>query len=218
MATRELLQALLAKYREQTAHCVAAEADGGVKVASRVRAGEAVDIVVLAKSTIEELILEGQLLAGTRTDIARSGVAIAVPAGSPHLDVSSAEAVRQAVLAATSIGYSTGPSGKHLERVFERWGVMETVRNRITVAPAGVPVGTLIAKGAVQLGFQQLSELLGVDGVDILGPLPTDIQVVTTFSGAVSIKSRCPRDANEVLTYLASPIHADLRQRFGMQP
>lgn len=218
MATRELLQTLASDYQRTRPVQVAAEADGGVKVASRVRAGEPLDVVVLARAAIDELLAEGCLLAGSCVDVVRSGIAVAVPSGAGLPDVSTASALRQAVLDAASIAWSTGPSGKHLERTFEGWGIMDSIRGRLTVAPAGLPVASLLAAGSVQLGFQQFSELLGVAGVTILGPLPPEVQVITTFSGALSSSTRHRDEAAGLLRFLASPIHAEIRRRLGMEP
>ena len=170
MATRQLLADLARAHAERSGDTVAIEAVGGVDVARRVQAGEPFDVVVLASDAIDRLIASGHLI-GERVDLVRSPVAIAVRAGAARPDVSSGDAVRRAVLAAPRIGYSTGPSGTHLQRLFERWGIVEQIRSRIVQAPAGVPVATLIARGDVELGFQQLSELMHLDGVDVLGLL-----------------------------------------------
>ena len=166
---------------------------GGVDAARRVDDGEAFDFVVLAADAIEQLAAGGRVDPGSRTDLARSGVAIAVAAGAPRPDVGSESAVRDAVLRARSIGYSTGPSGAHLVRLFERWGIADAIAPRIVQAPPGVPVGTLVARGDVELGFQQLSELMHLPGIDVIGLLPPEIQVVTVFSAAVCTASTLSR-------------------------
>jgi molybdate transport system substrate-binding protein len=187
-----------------------------VDVAKRVRAGEAADVVVLAKDVIDKLIAEGKLLTGSRVDLVNSGVAIAVRAGARRPDISSEDAVKRAVLAAKSVSYSTGPSGTHLEKTFERWGILADIRSRIQVPPPGVPVGSLVASGAVELGFQQLSELKNLAGIDVLGPLPPAIQTITTFSGGVSTNSSQPEIARALLVYMAAPSAAELKQQHGM--
>jgi len=218
MAAREVLRELLAQYRASTARPVTAEAAGGVDVAKRVRAGERVDVVVLADQAIDQLIAEGRLLEGTRVDLVRSGVAIAVRAGDTHPDISTESAVRQAVTAARTVSYSTGPSGVHLEKVFQRWGILGAIRDRIVVPPPGVPVGSLVASGAAALGFQQLSELINLPGVEVLGPLPAAIQTITTFSGGISVACSDPGAARALLDYLASAAAADAKHRHGMEP
>jgi len=216
MATRKLLDELAAQYTGATGQSVSCSAAGGVDVAKRVRAGEYTDVVVLADNVIDKLIAEGHLLTGSRVDVVRSGVAVAVPATDPVPDLSSEDSVRLAVLAAPTISYSTGPSGVYLEQLFTRWGIFETVKPRIVVPPPGVPVGSLVADGRVALGFQQLSELLGIEGLVVAGPLPPAIQTITVFSGAVSAQSRTPAAAAALLAQLGAPATAAVKQRHGM--
>ena len=218
MATRELLAELAARFQRAAAQPVSAEAAGGVDVAKRVQAGEAVDVVVLASNAIDKLIADGKLLAGSRVDLVNSGVAIAVRAGAPRPDIATEEAVKRAVLAAATLSYSTGPSGVYLEGLFERWGIREAIASRIVVPPPGVPVGTLVARGESELGFQQLSELANLPGVDVVGPLPPAIQTITTFSGGIPVQCSRPELARALLAYMAAPAAAAIKQRFGMQP
>jgi molybdate transport system substrate-binding protein len=218
MATRELLSELVAEYERSTGQPVMAEAAGGVDVAKRVRAGESVDVVVLASTAIDSLIAAGSLLPDSRVDLVRSGVAIAVREGAPQLDVGSEEAVKRAVSGAKTLSYSTGPSGVYLEKLFERWGILQAIRGRIVVPPPGVPVGSLVADGTVELGFQQLSELMTLPGIQVIGPLPPEIQTITVFSGGVS--SGCERAGagRALLSYMADPGRTALKERFGMEP
>jgi molybdate transport system substrate-binding protein len=218
MAAREVLRELVGQYQDSSGRAVTAEAAGGIDVAARVRSGEAVDVVVLARNAIDQLIAEGKLRAGSRVDLVKSGVAVAVCAGAPRPDIATEAAVRQAVLSAKSVSYSTGPSGTHLEKLFERWGILGDIRSRIVVPPPGVPVGSLVASGAAELGFQQLSELLNVPGLQVIGPLPAPIQTVTTFSGGISVRSAEPGAARALLDYLASPVTTGVKERHGMEP
>ncbi|MGB6451327.1 MAG: substrate-binding domain-containing protein [Steroidobacteraceae bacterium] len=216
MAAREVLAELAAQYQRATGQPVTAEAAGGVDVAKRVQAGEAVDAVVLASTAIEKLIVEGKLLAGSRVDLAKSGVAIAVRSGAARPDVSTEDAIKRAVLEARTLSYSTGPSGVYLEKLFERWGILEKIRSRIVVPPPGVPVGSLVASGAADLGFQQLSELMNLASIEVVGPLPPAIQTLTTFSGGISVRSGAPETARALLDYMASPPALNVKQKHGM--
>jgi molybdate transport system substrate-binding protein len=175
-------------------------------------------MVVLAANVIDQLTAEGHLVAGSRVDLVRSGVAVAVKAGATQADISSEEAVRRAVVGAASLSYSTGPSGVYLTRLFERWGIAEQIKDRIVQAPPGVPVGTLVAAGQVELGFQQLSELMNLPGITVLGPLPDSIQTITTFSAGVSVTATQADAARELLAFMASAAAVEIKLRNGMEP
>ena len=129
-----------------------------------------------------------------------------------------AAALTAAGLAARTVGYSTGPSGVKLARLFERWGIAEQIADRIVTAPPGVPVGALVAQGAVELGFQQLSELMNLEGITLLGPLPPEVQITTTFSAGIATTSSRPEAVRELLDFLASPATAEAKRRNGMDP
>ena len=223
MATRGVLADLVA-------HCAAdpagpgggipvvIESVGGVDAARRVQGGEVFDLVVLAADAIDRLIDAGHLVPGSRVDLVHSGVAVAVPAGAPRPDIGTEAALRAAVLAAPTVGYSTGPSGVALLQLFERWGLTAALQGRLVQAPPGVPVGRLVAQGAVALGFQQLSELLGVDGIDLLGPLPDAVQITTTFSAGLGVGAAQPDAARAFLAALRTPPAAAIMRRHGMTP
>ena len=217
MATKALLTELVAEFqRLHPGRAVALESVGGVDAARRVTAGEALDAVVLGSDAIDQLIASGHVRAGSRVDIVRSGVAIAVRAGAPRPDTGSEAALKAAVLAARSVGYSTGPSGVALARLFERWGIADQVRAKLVTPPPGTPVGALIASGEVELGFQQLSELMHLPSIDVLGPLPDAIQITTIFSGGVVAASPQPEAARALLAFLASPETAVIKRANGM--
>jgi molybdate transport system substrate-binding protein len=218
MATRAVLAELAAVYEQQTGLRVSIESVGGVDAARRVQAGEAFDVVLLAADAIDKLMASGAARAGSRVDFVRSPVAVAVRAGASHPDIGSEAALHDAVLAASRIGYSTGPSGQHLLKLFERWGVLDRIKPRTVQAPPGVPVAGLLARGEVELGFQQLSELMHAGGIDVLGPLPAAAAFITTFSGAVCSRSSQPAAAAALLEHLASSATAHVKHHHGMEP
>ncbi len=222
MATRQVLAELCAVYERESGDTVAIESVGGVDAARRVQAGEAFDVVVLASNAIDALIAAGRVDASSKVDLVHSGVAVAVRAGAPRPDIGSEDALRQAVLAARNLSYSTGPSGVQLAKLFERWGIAEQIAGRIVQAPPGVPVGTLVARGVVELGFQQLSELMHLEGIDVLGPLPPAVQIVTTFSAGVctgiGTGSAQADAARRLLAFMHSPQADDPKRRHGMDP
>jgi len=217
MATKQLLADLAAHFGKAFPHTVRIESVGGVDAAKRVRAGEAFDVVILASGVIDQLMAEGRLVQASRVNIVNSGVAVAVRAGASHPDISTEEGLKRAVTEAKSVGYSTGPSGTHLLGLFERWGIADSVTPRLVQAKPGLPVGSMVAGGEVELGFQQLSELIHLPGVDILGPLPGSTQIMTTFSGAIAATSTEHGVARAWLEFLAAPAAEEAKRRNGMQ-
>ena len=218
MATRQLLADLLAAFEADGGAHAEIESVGGVDALRRVQAGEAFDLVVLALDAIDKLIAAGRVVPGSKVDLVRSGVAVAVRAGAAKPDIGSEDALRDAVLAARSIGYSTGPSGVALVKLFERWGITERIKERIVLAPPGVPVGSLVARGEVELGFQQLSELLHLQGIAVLGPMPQAVQITTVFSAGLCTASADAKSVQRLLEFMASPGTAELKRRQGMEP
>lgn len=219
MATKPLLADLVALYLAQAPGVqVLVESVGGVDAAKRVEAGEAFDGVVLASNAIDKLIAGGHVLAGSRADLVRSGVAVAVPAGQPVPDIATEAALKAAILAAPTLGYSTGPSGVQLAKQFETWGIAQEIAPRIVQAKPGVPVGSLVAKGEVALGFQQLSEMLGVQGITIVGGLPKAIEIITTFSGSVAATCEQPDAMRALLAFWQSKACDALKRQHGMDP
>lgn len=221
MATRQLLADLVDAWQAGGGIPAAIESVGGVDAAKRVQAGEAFDLVFLASDALAKLEAAGCLVPASRVDLVVSGTSVAVPAGAALPDISSEEAVRAAVLAAPSVSYSTGPSGVALAKMFERWGIAEQVKAKIVTPPPGTPVGSLVAQGQVALGFQQLSELIHVSGITLVGPLPAAIAIDTIFSGALA--QTCPAgerqaQARALLAFMASPQAAEAKRRQGMQP
>jgi molybdate transport system substrate-binding protein len=218
MATRLVLAELVEAFRRHSGMSVAIESVGGVDAAKRVQAGEAFDVVILASDAIDKLIASGHVQAGSKVDLVRSGVAVAVRAAALKPDISTEDALREAVRGARSISYSTGPSGVALAKLFERWGIAEDIKDRIVTPPPGIPVGTLVASGEVELGFQQLSELMHLEGITLLGPLPPAIQIITTFSAGVCAGTRQVEAVRAMLADMNSPEAAAAKRRQGMEP
>lgn len=219
MATRQVLAELATAWQAAGGAPVRIESVGGVDAAKRVQAGEeAFDVVFLAADAIARLEAAGRVLAGSKVDLMRSSTAVAVRGGSPKTDIGSEEAVRAAVLAAPTVGYSTGPSGVALQKLFERWGIADEVKARTVQAPPGVPVGSLVASGDVALGFQQQSELIHVQGIEIVGALPPAIAIDTVFSAGVVAGTAQAEAVRGLLAFMAAPEAADAKRRQGMEP
>ena len=216
MATRGLLAELGAEYAQRTGVPVRIEAVGGVDALRRVMADEAFDLVFLAADALDKLAEAGKVDAARQVALVNSGVAAAVPAGAPRPDISSEAALREAVLGARRIAYSTGPSGVALLELFRAWGIGEQLRNRLLQASPGVPVGSLLARGEATLGFQQLSELIALPGIELLGTLPEPVGINTVFSGAPCTAGTQPDAARALLHYLVSPSCDEAKRRHGM--
>lgn len=220
MATRQLLADLVQAWTGRGLP-VGIESVGGVDAARRVMADEAFDLVVLASDAIDRLMAAGKLLPGSRVDLVHSGVSIAVGAGQALPDIATEQALRKTVQTVGRIGFSTGPSGVALQQLFTTWGLAGELADRLVQAPAGVPVASLVARGEVDLGFQQLSELLHMPGITIVGPMPPEVAIVTTFSAAVCATCADPvRQAatRAFIEFMASPECSAAKQRQGMEP
>jgi molybdate transport system substrate-binding protein len=218
MATRQVLAELAGAWAQRSGQVVQIESVGGVDAAQRVRSGEVFDVVLLASDAIDKLISAGHLAAGGRVDLMRSPVAVAVRAGAARPDVSDEAALKAAVLAARTLAFSTGPSGAHIARLFERWGIAGQVQPRTVQPPPGVPVGSLVAAGEVELGFQQLSELMHLGGITVLGTLPAAVAHITTFSAGLPAGGAQAAAVREMLAFMNSAEAAATKRRHGMEP
>jgi molybdate transport system substrate-binding protein len=218
MATRHILADLARDYGARTGASVEFHSMGGVEAAKLVRVGEKADIIALASKVMRDLEAEGHVARGSVRDFARSEIGLAVAAGARRPAVENEKAVRQAMSEARRLCYSTGPSGDHFLALCGKWGLADSVGARALKAPPGVPVATLVANGDADLGIQQLSELMGQPGIEVVGPLPPDIQAVTIFSAGVSANSAEREAANAFVAYLASADTHDVFRRHGMEP
>jgi molybdate transport system substrate-binding protein len=218
MATKQVLAALAKAYLAKTGTAASIESVGGVDAAKRVAAGESFDVVLLGSDAIDKLIAAGHVQQGSRVDWTRSPISIAVHTGAAAPSITSAQAVKDAVTQAHTISYSTGPSGVYLNQLFERWGMTEQLKTKLVQPPPGTSVGSLIASGKVDLGFQQLSEMVGVAGINVLGNLPEEIAYITTFSSGIpskldAVQSQAVRGLQ---AFLASPEAEAIKREQGM--
>lgn len=225
MATRHLLADLAGAAVDAGLPAVQIESTGGVEAAHRVAAGERIDLVFLARNALDALAEAGHVDPASVTDLVVSQVAVAVrgapgdiatlPSGVAFAD---AEGMRAALVATERIGYSTGPSGSALVAMIERWGLADSVGPRLVQARPGVPVAALLVAGEVDLGFQQLSELVDQSGVRITGVLPDDCAIDTVFAGAIAQLSAHGIGARDVLAFLRSPRAAAIAVDHHFQP
>jgi molybdate transport system substrate-binding protein len=213
---KEAYLALVPIFERASGNKVATTWAGTADVMKRMKAGEVFDAVILASNSLEELTDTGKLMAGSRADFARSLVGVAVRKGSPKPDISSPEALKKTLLAAKSIGISSGPSGVYLTGLFDRMGLLAELKPKFRTPPSGANIGELVAKGEVEIGFQQVSELIHYPGVDFIGPLPAAVQQTTVFSGGVHAGAREPDAARDFLKFLSAPEHAAVLRKHGL--
>jgi molybdate transport system substrate-binding protein len=220
MATRLLLARLTDMFQQQSGWRMQIESVGGLDAAKRVQSGEAFDVVILGSDAIDQLIASGHLLAGSRVDVVKSPIAVAIKSGAPRADITPATALKDTLLAAKSISYSTGPSGVYLAQLFEKMGIAEQLKNKTIVPAPGVPVGSLVAKGDVALGFQQRSELVNIEGIELLGNLPDEIAYITTFSAGIPVSASAEAKVaiQQFLAFANCAQAVPIKQSQGMMP
>lgn len=217
-ATEALLADLSQRYRNLHSVGVTIESVGGVDAAIRVRNGEPFDVVVLDVAAIDALIDSGSAVAGSKADVVHSQVMMAIHEGASVPDIQTVDALQKILLAAKSIGFSTGPSGRALKELIKSWGMTAKLGNKLQQAPSGISVGSLIAKGDAEIGFQQYSELKGVSGITVVGPLPPGAEIISTFTACVCAKASDRKAASEFIAFLASPETMDAKRMHGFEP
>ncbi len=186
-------------------------------IPSRLRRGEPVDVVILAQEALEELIKAGKVVPGSRVDLVRSSIGMAVRAGAPKPDISSVDALKRTLLQAKSIAYSASASGVYLSRdLFQRLGVADQIVGKCKRI-ANEPVGAVVARGEAEIGFQQISELLPVPGIDYVGPLPPGAQKVTVFSAGVAVGAKEPGAARALIKFFASSAVVPVIRKTGLE-
>ena len=214
---KEAYLELVPQFERATGHKVITSWVPTVQVIGRLKDGAAADIVIMPVAGIDELIGLGLIARGSRADLAKSGVGVAVRAGAPKPDISSAEALKRTLLAAQSIVYSTGPSGVYIAELIQRMGIAEELRAKLKQTQ-GEPTGAVVARGEGEIAFQQVCELLPVPGIDFLGPLPTEIQKITVFAAGLHVAAREAQAAQALLKFLTAPAAVRVLRTKGMEP
>lgn len=214
-AFKEAYLELVPRFERTTGNKVETMWVTSTEMMRRLKGGEVVDLAIMAGAAIDELIACGKI--ASRIDLVKSGVAVAVRAGAPRPDISSGESLKRALLAAKSIAYSTGPSGVYLAGLLERMGIAEQLRSKVRIVQ-GEPTAALAARGEAEIAFQQLSELLPVPGIDIVGPLPPDVQQTTVFAAGLHAAARSPDAARALAGFFTAPAaHPVIREK-GLEP
>jgi molybdate transport system substrate-binding protein len=209
---------LIPQFEKATGHQVSAAWSSAPDVQKRISAGEAADLIILGDSGTEELIKQGKLAPGSRANFAKSGIGVAVRAGAPKPDISSAEAVKRSVLAAKSVAYSAGASGTYLVSMFQKLGISDEVKAKTAEVKPGEPVGEVVARGDAEIGFNQMSELIRVNGIQILGPLPAEIQNITVYSGGIHTATKEADGATALVKFLTAPAAVPIIKKHGLEP
>ena len=187
-------------------------------IPNRLQRGESADVVIMVRAALDGLVKQGRVVAGSQTDLVRSRIGMAVRAGAPVPDISSVEGFKRALLGARSIAYSDSASGMYLSKeLFQRLGIDAEVAPKSRMIPA-TPVGLIVARGEAEIGFQQLSELLPVAGIRVVGPIPDPVQKITVFAAGVAVAARSPAAARRLIEYLSSEEAWPAIRRAGMEP
>ena len=190
-------------------------------IRKRIEAGEEADVVIVAnvlgRSLAEELTKQGKI-AGAPVVFAKSGVGVAVRAGAPEPDISSADALKTSLLQAKTITYSAGASGVYIASMLQKLGIYDQVKAKAVAVKPSEPVGEVVARGDAEIGFHQVSELLPVKGIRYLGPLPADIQNITMYSGGIHSGTKAEAAAKALVAFLSTPSAMQSLGKHGLEP
>lgn len=208
-AVKDAVVEIAARFEKETGRRVSFTWGGSEAIAKRVAEGEVFDVVVNTASGVDRMAADGKLVSGSRKDFSRSAVAVAARAGLPRPDVSSAVALKAALLDAQSIAISSGASGRYLEQLFQKLGVAEQIKPKIKQPPSGAQIGDMLARGEADLGFQQVTELLHGQGFQYLGPLPAELQNYTVWASGVHSSAPQADAARAFSRALAEPASGD---------
>lgn len=217
-AAKESVAAAISAFEQATGHKVLVAWTGTEAITKRVAEGEVVDVVVNAAQNIERQSKDGRLIRETRTDFARSGIGVAVPASAARIDVSTAETLKAALLSSEAILVSSGTSGRHMVEVFARLGVGEQLKAKTKQPPSGAQIADFLAAGEADIGFQQISELLKAKGILYLGPVPAELQNYTIYSAAMHASAANHDAAKALLETFRQPAVQSVVRASGMEP
>jgi molybdate transport system substrate-binding protein len=217
LATREAYLELVPEFEKSIGCKVATTWAGTVDINRRMAAGEVFDLVISSNAAIGDLTTQGKIVAGTGTVLAKAGIGIGVRKGAAKPDVSTPDSFKSALIAAKSIGLSTGPSGVYLEKLFERLGVADAVKAKTKLIPSGGTVSTLLANGAAEIGFQQISEIAHAEGIDYVGPLPAELQLISVFTAGVHTGAAHPDEAKALVKFLGAPTSLAVMKKHGLE-
>jgi molybdate transport system substrate-binding protein len=219
---RVMLIDLTATFERATGHKITASYSAPGTIRGRVMAGEPMDVLVFPAPNLDELVKQGKIVADSKVILARSGIGVAVRAGAPKPDISTPEGLKRALLAAKSVVYTNpalaSPSGMHFAKVLERLGIAEEMRVKSKLHDGTSFNAELVAKGEIELAIQQISEILPVQGAELVGPLPGDLQLTTVFATGIGTGAKEPAAAMEFIKFLASPAAAAVIKGKGMEP
>lgn len=216
-AVNEAVAELSTRFQKETKHTLVLSWAGSEAIAKRVSDGEIFDVVVSTSPSLDRLAKEGWLVTASKRDFSRSAIAAAVKAGATRPDVSTTEGLREALLKAESIGISSGASGRFMEQLFQKLGIADQIKHKIKQPPSGAQIGDLVARGDIELGFQQVTELVHVKGLQYLGALPAEAQGFTIWSAAIHTGSKEPDAAGAFVKSLSAPEAAAAIRSSGME-
>src|SRR5258706_9412661 len=215
---KAVLEELVPQFEKATGHKLVIRFGPAADLKVQIEKGEAFDLAILTASALDDLIKQGKLAAPTRTDIAKSGVGVAIRKGAPRPDLTTADAFKRTLLAAKSVAFvGSGASGAEVRKIFERFGIADEMKAK-TKLLSGISAAAAVAKGEAELGFSQVSEIMGIEGAELAGPLPPEVQVLTIFPPAVGTGAREPGAAQALIKFLTAPAAAPVFKAKGMEP
>ena len=213
-----MMKVVLLEFEKKTGHNIKVSYDTSNLLMKRIQSGESVDLVILTAPLIDELTQSGKITSGSRLDLAKSGIGVAIQSGKIKPDISSPESLKKALLETNSVAYTaTGASGIYFAKVIDQLGIGDQVRAK-SKTPAGGIIAEIVAKGDAEMGVQMISELTGVKGTQLLGPLPGNLQMFTVFSAGMIQDAKDPQLVKSLMQFLITPESVAVYKRQGMEP